>query len=277
MARRLAEAFVRRDPQRVAAVLESLNDDGEAVALLAELEPSVVVELLRHLSLLHARALLARQPDERLVGWLNALPLDSAVLLLARCQAERQAVLLSAVRPVARRQYLERSVGFPEESVGALTDPNVLTLPDTATVAEALGQLRRQPGDVPGAVLVQTAAGRLAGLLDLNRLVTQGNEAGSIAPCVDAVVPLRAEMTVSAALEQADWTAHLCLPVLDYRDHLLGVVTLTALRSAAGSQQAAQPGLDAVAEVTLRFVDVAGWLLVNLLGGRSREPDRPSR
>jgi len=277
VARRLAEAFVRRDPQRVAAVLEAVGDDGEAVALLAELDASALVELLRHLSLPRARALVARQSDERVQSWLNALSRDAAVLLLARCSADRRSALLGGVRPLARRQYLERSVGFPEESVGALADPNVLNLPETATVAEALEQLRRQPGELPGAVLVQNAAGRLSGLLDLNRLVTQGDEGRTIARCVDRVVPLRAEMTASAALEQADWTRHLCLPVLDYKDHLLGVVTLSALRGATGAQQAAQPGLDAIAEVTLRFVDLARWLLVNLLGGRSREPDRPSR
>jgi Mg/Co/Ni transporter MgtE len=265
----LTEAFALRDPARVADLLEAAPAEQEAAELLAGLPSEAVAGLLKHLSIGRARLLLTLLDDDALSAWLNDMQRDAGVLLLARLPDERRQRLLRRVRQAARRQYLERGVGFPLHSVGSVVEADIVALQEDLPIAAAIDYLRQHDTDPSAPVVTVGADGQVRGLVDLKQLVSLADDGDPLQACARPVTPLRAEMPISAALERRDWETQLSLPVVDYRDHLLGFVSRSGLADAAADLEPQETAVHALVEVAVRFLEVCGWLTLLLIGGRT--------
>jgi Mg/Co/Ni transporter MgtE len=128
--------------------------------------------------------------------------------------------------PEEQRERLRRLLRYNPRTAGGLMSTDFVSMPESASVRDAIEALRR-PAEVPDtlAVVYTLQDDRLSGAITLLRLLRAEpsqplSELGSHSPVAvfaDADVP-------SIAVEMADYNL-LALPVVDEAGHVLGVVT----------------------------------------------------
>ncbi|WP_166906899.1 magnesium transporter [Mycobacterium sp. DL440] len=175
-----------------------------------------------------AAKVLRAMPDPGAAGLLTALDAPRAAEILRRLDDSRRDSLLCAM-VVDRAQVLRGVLSWPEESVAAHMQPDALNVASTATVAEAVDQIRehvanRPHGSAGAYVYVVDAADVLLGAVRLRELV--------LAPAERPVAELLDEVVTVAPLTDVEDAAMTLidhrldeLPVVDSEGRLLGVLT----------------------------------------------------
>lgn len=269
MSGRLVRGLAERDPARFAQLLEAANDPAAAAVALGELPGGVACGVATRLPLATGSGILARIPDVTLGRWLGEAPTDSAARLLARIPAERRGPLIAGLESRRRRFALERLLGYPPGSVGALLQTDLVTVPDSFDSYAIALELQRHSAAADAPVIVVTEQGAVAGVVDLKRVLGDSDGTRSVKDCFIPVTPLVADMPVSAAVDRRDWMIHSSLPLVDYQGRLLGYVTRAAVFAAHAPGAAALSPLGTVTELALRFIEVLTQLSIMLFGGRS--------
>ncbi|MBP2455620.1 magnesium transporter [Mycolicibacterium lutetiense] len=161
-------------------------------------------------------------------GLLNELDAPQAAEILRRLGDSRRDSLLGAMA-IDRAQVLRTVLSWPEDSVAAHMQPDVLTLAPTATVGEAVDQIRAHAADRPhdptGAYVYVVGSDKaLLGAVRLRSLVLTAADR-PVAELLDAVVTVAPLTDVEeAAMTLIDHKLDE-LPVVDAEGRLLGVLT----------------------------------------------------
>ncbi|HET6578173.1 MAG TPA: magnesium transporter [Gemmatimonadales bacterium] len=220
--------FVRRardfEPADLADVLSALDEQDRLVAVQAlppELSSQALAEMPEEA---HAEDTLAALAPERAAEIVEELEDDDAADILGELEPATQERILSVVED---RAGVDRLLRYDEETAGGLMTTSTVTVRDTATVAEALDEIRRQAEEVEEfyQVFVLDGSGRLVGVLPFKDLVVSRPERR----VRDFMEP--AEVFVTPDLDQeavARVLARYNLPsvaVVDARGHLLGRIT----------------------------------------------------
>lgn len=228
LASTLADQLLRAHPERAAAVLER-RSPADAVTLLCRIESDEAADVLRRLSPQRAAHLLATLPLANAVAQVASLPLDTAARLLRRLDDAEQSAVLDAL-DARKARSLRALLRFPENTAGALMDPDVLALPLDLRADEALALVREQPEQARYNLYVVDAEQRLIGALNLRELLlAQGDDR-----LVDLMVPdplrLAAEADRTRVVSHPGWREVHSLPVVDASGHYLGAVRYRTLR-----------------------------------------------
>lgn len=185
---RAIEVFEDFDPALQRELIEDLRDDGVR-ALFDDLDPDVRVELLEEMP------------------------------------AKVAARLLSGLSP-AEREATGSLMGWPRDSVGRRMTPEVIALPETMSVDEAIAEVRRQESEVETVytLAVVGESRRLTGVLSLRRLIAADGQrrVSDIAARPVAVSPEIDEEVGARQLADHGFAA---LPVVDREGRLLGFFT----------------------------------------------------
>lgn len=227
----LAYAFMRSHPGEAAQVIEGVAP-AHAAALFAaapaRLGAAVLAAMLPSAA---ARAVDALE-DERAMALLGALRAQSAVLVLRHIAEPRRGRLIAGL-PTAAALASRLLLGYPEDSVGAWTDPHVLAFSGDTRAAAALERVRsaEEPAEH---LFVVDARQRLGGWLKLALLL----RAPALAP-LDALMAradavLAAQTPLAGAAGHPGWLGSAALPVVEADGRLLGVLTSDALARALG-------------------------------------------
>ena len=167
-------AFVRRahdfDPADLADVLSSL-DEHERVTVVQALPPELSSQALAEMPEdAHAGDTLAALNPEQAAEIVEELEDDDAADILGELEPEEQERILSEVED---RTEVDRLLRYGEETAGGLMTLHTVTVRATATVAEALEEIRRQAEEVEDLyqVFVVDADRRLVGILPFKDLV----------------------------------------------------------------------------------------------------------
>lgn len=263
---RLTAAFAERHPYEFAQAARH-GDSAELCALLARLPAAAAAAVLVHLPAETAAHVSAELEPAVLADWLAAAPLDVAVRLLWRLGDEHRDPVLAELSDARLRRLLSTLVLYPRRTVGALVDARIIAVSAQSTVADVVASLRRL--DDAGAdvlICVTDADARYLGAVDLPRALAA--EPGTLVDrCLDAVTPLRAEMSMPSALDAPGWLERTRLPVVDGDQRLLGSMARRTLLEAVHAERPAEEGFAGVV-LTLagRFLDVSGQLLMLVLG-----------
>ena len=225
-------------------------------ARLRDLHPAEVANIVRALPLARRRQLAAAMDDERLADVLEELPeaeqihliggldLDRLIDVLDEMEYDDLADLLGEMSGEQRTQILEamddedadvlrRLLSYEAGTAGGMMTPEVIILGPTATVAEALAQLRDPDWVVSIAAQVfvcqppfKAPTGRLLGTAHVQRLLRE-SPSTELRHCVsddDPVVqPDATDLDVAELLAQYDMLA---VAVCDANRQLLGAVTV---------------------------------------------------
>ena len=220
--------FIRRahdyEPADLADVLAALDEEERlqvVQALPAELSSQALAEMPEEA---HAEDTLAALDPEQAGDIVRELEDDDAAGMLRELDPEEQERILSTVE---HRADVDRLLRYEPETAGGLMTSHLVTVRDTATVAEALDAIRRQAEEVEDfyQIFVVDGERRLVGILPFKDLVVSRPERRVRDFMADA------DITVAPGLDQeqvARLMAKYNLPsvgVVDEEGRLLGRVT----------------------------------------------------
>lgn len=269
--RQLAEALADRHPQHAAAVLDrsraavgaswlSEQPSGRAVAVMAKLTTETAEQLLRRTNAESAARILAGLDPNR-----------AAALLARLSEAERQA-RLADLDPVMAKELLSLMT-YPPDSAGRLMDPRVVAFRPEDQVQDALRKLRTLQQRRIQDVFVVDSDRVLLGSIPLQTLVFSPQEAllGSLVEGPPLQVP--ATSSRESVLEILQEHRAASLPVVDFGNHLLGVLRqrelLTTTAESASANLAKMVGASqderALSSPFFAVRKRLPWLSVNLL------------
>jgi len=271
----LALAVEQQEPADAAATLEGLQEN-DATEVLEEMDISAAADAIAHMirplavsvveDLLdedesYAAQIVARMADDDAADLVQALP------------EEYQAKLLGRTQP-ARALKLRQLMKYDEESAGGMMTTDFLSVPEAATLHEAVERIRsNEVAESATHVYVTDPEGRLTGIVSLRRLLV-GKPTERIDAImereVDAVFPSLDREEVAREFERYDYQT---LPVIDPQRRLLGVVTVDDVLDIIRAEQTedAQRMVGAGAEegvyssIGEKFRGRFPWLCVNLL------------
>ena len=224
----LAQAFLASHTTRAAMLLERMPVSHAAGALCA-VPVSAAADALQAMTPTQAAAAVAALAPEEAAPIVAELPVDGAaaiVRLLAGAPRER---LLSAL-PAASREPVERVLGFPPGTAGAVMDPSILRLPEDVLVADARVRLRHAARGLLYYLYVTDRAHRLVGVLDIPELMLARPRDPVGAAMHRDVDRLSAWMPVSLVREHAGWHQYHAMPVVDEQQRLVGAIRYQTLR-----------------------------------------------
>lgn len=227
-----AEAARLRDlhPSDVAAVVRSLPllqrrqlaeamDDERLADLLEELPETEQLRIIEGLDL------------ERLLGVLDEMEYDDLADLLAEMPGEQRSSILDAM-DAEDADVMRRLLSYAEGTAGALLTPEIVILGPTATVAEALAEIRDPEWLVSIAAQVfvcqppyKPPTGHYLGVVHFQRLLREppSIELGRCLEHEPTITPDSSEREVAERLASYNMLA---VGVVDENGRLLGAITV---------------------------------------------------
>ncbi len=271
----LREALAEWSPPEIAELLLDLSKH-ERVLLFRALPRWLAAEVFSHLEAAQQDALLQELTDQETRELLHRLSPDDRTALLEEMPATVTRRLLTLLEP---EDFREASflLGFPEQSVGRLMTPDVITLRPYWTVREALEHLRRygRDSETLNQLYVTDDEGHLLGELPLRTLVL-ADEMAVVADLMNyAVVSLSAFEDREAAVHAMQKYDLPTLPVVDSDGVLLGIVTFDDVMDVAEEEATEDfQKISAVAPLEFSYRQASipqlwrrriGWLLLLLI------------
>ena len=238
----LAQAFMEIHPEDAASTLEGIGP-ADAALLMSELDATAVSTVIARMQP-HAGAECLRRFRPEFAGeLLKTMHRDHSALLLRRMGATTRESLLQAA-PAEVASGLALLLRFPENTAGALMDPNPLSLPEEIGVAEALEYVRRSGARVSYYLYVTDRQSRLRGVVNLRELIEapEENQLSDVARTPVSRLSVHDDPLAMAA--HPGWLEHYALPVVDDSGVLVGILrhkTLRALAAESDSPQALNP------------------------------------
>jgi len=173
-----------------------------------------------------------------------------------------------------KRARLQSALAFPEDTVGALMDYDMVTIREDVTLEVTLRYLRRL-GDLPDQLdklFVVDRNEALIGVLPLKRLLTADPEASVAAVMVEDMVIFRPEDEATDAAQAFERYDLVMAPVVDSQGRLIGRLSIDAvvdyIRESADSDMLSMAGLkeeeDLFSSVWRAARNRWMWLAINL-------------
>ena len=224
-------------------------------ARLRDMHPSDVAGVVRHLPLAQRRQLAEAMEDDRLADLLEELPeaeqlriiegldldrlvsvleemeFDDLADLLAEMPGEQRTQLLSAM-DVEDADVLRRLLSYEEGTAGSLMTPDVIILGPTATVAEALAEVRDPEWlvSIAAQVFVTNApfvapTGTYLGVVHFQRLLREPPSM-TLGRCLEEEPTVPPDMPEREVAERLASYNLLAVAVCDEQRRLLGAITV---------------------------------------------------
>jgi magnesium transporter len=260
-----ADIVVRLDEDEVAVLLESIPDD-EIPEILEELDPA------------NAAAILRLRSREEAADLLEAIDPDDATDIVAELPSEDREQILRAMEPDEAAEIRQLSTYPPDTAGGRMTPAFVAISPDVRA-DDAIVLLRRvaEEAETIYYVYVIDAEEHLLGVLSLHNLVLTQPHAPVSAVMVADPIRVRADADQETAANLLVDKNLLALPVVDDRDHLLGIITqddVADVLEEETTEDFERIGGSQPLDVPYRFASAGllvrrriGWLLILFVAG----------
>ena len=221
-AKDLTVAFLRAHPGEAARVLEQLNAT-DASALLAAVPGRVAAPVVGRLPPGFAARSLASLPDEAVVRLLRRLGTPPIAALLRHLPEARRTRLLDEL-PAATAVGCRMLLRYPEDSIAALADSDVLIARPAEAVREVLARLKAASDDIGDFLYVVDEERRLRACLRPASLL-HASASMSVAAVEAVDVPaLPAQAAPRSVRDHAGWTRFSTLPVVERNGRLVGAL-----------------------------------------------------
>ena len=211
----IAELLDQLDEPRVRQRVFGLLPPEAASAVLSLISPAVRDELVTNLS------------DRELAGLVEELDTDDAADLLETLPEERTPTVLAEM-PSELAEEIGDLLDHPPDTAGGIMQTEYVSVPQYATVEQAIGLIRRAQDDVPEVhdVFVVNVERHVTGILPLSNLVLARPDE-SVANIMERpVISVSVEMPqdeVARVLQKYDLVT---VPVVDENGRLAGRVTI---------------------------------------------------
>jgi CBS domain-containing protein len=221
--------LARLHPAQIADLVEAAShDEGEeiieAVAADKELEADVFEELDPE----HQIEFLETRSDQDAARLLASMAPDDAADLIMDADQDRRLRLLEAL-PQPQRRKVRLLLNYNPETAGGLMSPDFVSIPESATVDEALAAVRNStaPQESLQVVFALHEDGTVAGSASVVALIRA--QAGATLASVVRPIPahLHPDWDLGATVRKMSDFNLMVAPVLDAdHQHILGIVTV---------------------------------------------------
>lgn len=270
--RPFVERAAQLHPSDLADVLAALDQPTRARAV-AELPTEAASLALAEMEATeHPEQMLLAVGPGYAAELVELLPTDDAADIVAELAPEEREAVLAEVED---RAAVERLLTYPEDTAGGLMTTEVVTVPESATLAEAVEAIRRQRGEDEQLFQVYAVdpAGRLVGTVPIARLVVAApgrRVAEVMEPSVAVVRPAQDQEQVARMMARYNLAA---VPVVDDAGRLLGLVTFDDVVDVVEAEMTedllkfggVSPTEDLAAPWHVAVTRRLPWLYVNLL------------
>ncbi|HYA08748.1 MAG TPA: hypothetical protein VEG24_04110, partial [Gaiellaceae bacterium] len=150
-------------PAQLADLVEAAShEEGEEIIDAVGDNPAVEADVFEELDPEHQVEFLRERSDEEAAEILAAMEADDAADLLGELDQDRREPLLRLL-PAHQQRKIRTLLGYNPSTAGGLMSPDFVSLAASATVAEAIDELRRTelPEETVTTLLVTDGAGRL--------------------------------------------------------------------------------------------------------------------
>ena len=267
----------RLHPADVAYILEALsNEDRLAVWKHIKSEESQVEsgEVLLELSEDVRESLVASMTTDELVAAVEELDADELADLAPDLPPKVFDLLSSELTPEEREQ-VRAAMSFPEDSVGARMDFEMVTIRDDVTLEVVLRYLRRfdELPDQSDQVFIVDRDDKLIGSLPLDRLLINEPDTEVVKVMRTDLLTLQPEDDAGDAAQAFERYDLVSAPVVDQLGRLIGRLTVNevvdVIREESEEAQLSAAGLreeeDIFAPIKDSIRNRAPWLLLNLV------------
>ena len=251
----IAELLDHLDEPRARHRVFGLLPEETASAVLSLVPPAVRDELVADLS------------DRELAGLVEELDTDDAADLIETLPEERTPTVLAEM-PSELAEEIEDLLDYPPDSAGGIMQTEYVSVPQYATVEQAIGIIRRAHDDVPEVhdVFVVNVERHVTGILPLSNLVLASPDE-SVADIMERpVISVAVEMPqdeVARVLQKYDFVT---VPVVDDQDRLVGRVTIDDVVDVI--EEEASKDIYAIAGVESESINLARDSVLKRVGER---------
>ncbi|MDE1464652.1 magnesium transporter MgtE N-terminal domain-containing protein [Spartinivicinus poritis] len=228
---KLALTYLERSPEAAAKILETMSE-------------TVIVDLLKLAPTSAGAATLVQLTSAKSIACLDQLDHTTAAKLVTQLSATHAATLLKGLSrtktkailhqmPKLKAQAIQVLLAYPTSVVGAWITPQVLTLRNNITVAEAYQQLKSFQGTIQHRLFILDRRQKLVGVIAATDVMGQVDEAKKLSELMEAKPEsLRSRLQLSQAQKHPDWRYSIVMPVVNRHDEFIGVLNYGALNQA---------------------------------------------
>lgn len=231
----LTLAFLENHPDSAADVLARL-DAADAAALIQDTPARITAPVVERMPSWSAADTLTRTKPEAAAGLLAVMSPTRAAAVLRRLDGHLVNTFI-ALLPSAGANHLRTLLRYGEDEIGAWMDADVIVLPRTASVEDALRALREQRGRPQAGVLAVDDDGRLLGAADVVDLAASPLNSLLAGLVEDQGWPLGDHTPVLALRGDAEWQQVRLRPVVDRDRRPVGVLSNGAYQAALAQLQ----------------------------------------
>ncbi|HWE09297.1 MAG TPA: CBS domain-containing protein [Solirubrobacteraceae bacterium] len=223
-----ARRLGRLHPAQIADLVEAAShEEGEEILEAVGHDKELEADVFEELDDEHQVEFLRERSDTEVAAVLGRMASDDAADLLLELEQDRRLPVLNLLPP-AKRRKLTNLLGHNPSTAGGLMNPDFVSAPSTASVSQAIAQVRGSelgPQQVSIIVVVDDR-GVLAGAVPLSELVRAG-EAQALTDLIEAgdpAVTAEADLPEVARL-MTDYNL-IAMPVLDADGRPVGIIAV---------------------------------------------------
>jgi CBS domain-containing protein len=220
--------LARLHPAQIADLVEAAShDEGEEIIKAVGQDRELEADVFEELDEQHQVEFIGERSDGDAARLVSRMATDDAADLIAELDQERREPVLELL-PTGQQRRIRALLGYNPATAGGLMSPDFLSLPETATVAEAIKRVRESEiaAEAAATVFLRDGDGRLTGSLPVVALL-RGSDGESLRELAE-----REPQAVHTDVDLPE-VAHLMsdfnlavLPVVDEHDKLVGVITV---------------------------------------------------
>ena len=216
--------LVDMHPADLADIVENLGHEDRA-AIFDSVDAETAAELLSEVDPDMQAAIIESLQTEKAADILEEMDPSEAADVLSELAEEQSEQILDEMEP-ADKEEVEEMLEFRENTAGGLMHTGFVSLPDEATVADAMAELKNSdqvPEDIYSIFLVN-AGNHPIGAVPLAKLFFASGDTPLRELAVDPFLFVEAHEKQDRVAEVFDKYNLLALPVVDERKELIGVI-----------------------------------------------------
>jgi magnesium transporter len=219
------ERLAKLHPADIADIIEDLAPD-EREAVFETLDEGIAAGALEELQPRVQKAVLESLDSDRAADIVEEMEPDAAADLLADLPEERTAEILVQMQPEERKEVTDL-LEFKENTAAGRMTTEFIALPVTATTNEAIEMMRTFEGRMESmsTIFLIDSHGTLGGAVPLAKIVLAPLGTPLLALTQEPLIYCQENAKEKEFAELFDKYNLLTLPVIDRKNHLMGVIT----------------------------------------------------
>lgn len=220
--------LIRLHPAQIADLVEAAShEEGEEILEALAQDKELEADVFEELNDEHQVEFLRERSDEQVAEVLGRMASDDAADLLLEIEQDRRIPVLNLL-PAAKQRKIMGLLDHNPSTAGGMMNPDFVSVPSEATVADALGRLRTSELGQQSAsiVCVIDGAGVLAAVVSLAELIRadEGERLSSLTDAPGPTVSTEADLPEVARL-MTDYNL-IAMPVLDHEGRPVGIIAV---------------------------------------------------